>query len=155
MYKIIYQCSDTGCNNYYAAWKKNMYQQLKLVLYCLMFVLCILDVAEMTKNMHWLYTSSLFYILAPTRFSSRMPSSGSFLDPSELCEIQIEYVVCHINVLVLPSAAGKHNRRNHENPAHRLHNHTLYDTPPIPFVTQVTQKDLRSSLMMADYCWNM
>jgi hypothetical protein len=40
------------------------------------------------------------------------------------------------------------------NPVHRPHNHTLYDIPPIRFVFQVTQKDLRSSLMMAGYCRN-
>jgi hypothetical protein len=34
-------------------------------------------------------------------------------------------------------------------------NHTLYDIPHIPFVFQVTQNDLRSSLMMTDYCQNM
>jgi hypothetical protein len=48
----------------------------------------------------------------------------------------------------------KYSWRNHDNPTHRLHNHTLYDIPPIPFVIQVTQKDLRRSLMMADYCRN-
>jgi hypothetical protein len=47
---------------------------------------------------------------------------------------------------------GKHNRWNHDNLAHRSHNHTLYDIPPIPFVIETTQKDLRSSLMMADDC---
>jgi hypothetical protein len=56
------------------------------------------------------------------------------------------------NILWAMHSAEKHNRRNHDNPAHRLHNHTLYDIPPIPFAIQVTQKDLRSSLMMADYC---
>jgi hypothetical protein len=49
-------------------------------------------------------------------------------------------------------SAGKHKRRNHDTPAHRPRNHTLYGIPPIPFVFQVTQKDLRSSLMMAGYC---
>jgi hypothetical protein len=44
---------------------------------------------------------------------------------------------------------------NHDTPVHRPHKHTLYDIPPIRFVFQVTQKDLRSSLMMADYCRNM
>jgi hypothetical protein len=38
----------------------------------------------------------LFYVLAPTCFGSSLPSSGSFLDPSELLEIQIEWVVYHI-----------------------------------------------------------
>jgi hypothetical protein len=41
-------------------------------------------------------TTPLFYILAPTCFGSSLPSSGSFLDPSELLEIQIEWVVYHI-----------------------------------------------------------
>jgi hypothetical protein len=41
-------------------------------------------------------TAPLLYILAPTRFGSILPSSGSFLDPSELFEIQIEWVVYHI-----------------------------------------------------------
>jgi hypothetical protein len=40
-------------------------------------------------------TTPLFYILAPTYFGSSLPSSGSFLDPSELLEIQIEWVVYH------------------------------------------------------------
>jgi hypothetical protein len=48
-------------------------------------------------------------MLAPTCFDSSLPSSGSFLDPCD----------CRGSV---------------DNPAHRLHNHTLYDTPPIPFV---------------------
>jgi hypothetical protein len=50
---------------------------------------------------------------------------------------------------------GRHNRRNHDNPAHGSCNHTLCDAPPIPFVFQVTQKDLRRSLMMVGYCRNM
>jgi hypothetical protein len=41
-------------------------------------------------------STPLFYILAPTCFDSSLPSSGSFLDPSELLEIQIEWVVYHI-----------------------------------------------------------
>jgi hypothetical protein len=46
-------------------------------------------------------------------------------------------------------------RQNHDSPAHKPRNHTLYDIPHIRFVFQVTQKDLRSSLMMANYCRNM
>jgi hypothetical protein len=34
-----------------------------------------------------IFTTPLFYELAPTSFGSRLPSSGSFLDPSELLEI--------------------------------------------------------------------
>jgi hypothetical protein len=38
----------------------------------------------------------LFYVLAPTCFGSSVPSTGSFLDPYGLLEIQIEWVVYHI-----------------------------------------------------------
>jgi hypothetical protein len=41
-------------------------------------------------------TTTLFYILAPTCFGSSLPSSGSFLDSSDLLEIQIEWMVYHI-----------------------------------------------------------
>jgi hypothetical protein len=41
-------------------------------------------------------TTPLFHILAATCFGSSLPSSGSFVDPSELLEIQIEWVVYHI-----------------------------------------------------------
>jgi hypothetical protein len=61
----------------------------------LMFVPCLLDIVEMTNKCKDC-TTSLFYILAPTYFGSSLPSSGSFLDPSELLEIQIEWVVYHI-----------------------------------------------------------
>jgi hypothetical protein len=43
----------------------------------------------------------------------------------------------------------------HNTPAHRPHNHTLYDIPPIRSVFQVTQTYPKSSLMMADYSRNM
>jgi hypothetical protein len=44
------------------------------------------------NNQHYalICTTALFYILAATCFNSSLPSSGSFLDPSELLEIQIE-----------------------------------------------------------------
>jgi hypothetical protein len=41
-------------------------------------------------------TTPLLYILVPTCFGSILPSSGSFLDPPELLEIQIKWVVYHI-----------------------------------------------------------
>jgi hypothetical protein len=41
-------------------------------------------------------TTPLFYVLAATCFGSSLPSSGSFLDPSELLEMQIGWVVYHI-----------------------------------------------------------
>jgi hypothetical protein len=41
-------------------------------------------------------TTALFYLLTPTCFGSSLQSSGSFLDLSELFEIQIEYRVYHV-----------------------------------------------------------
>jgi hypothetical protein len=76
---------------------------------------------------------------------------------SKLLEIQIEWVVYHITCGYMAfvsggrdsvhiHSAGKHNTQNHDTPAHRSRNHTLYDMPLIRFVFQVTQKDLRSFL---------
>jgi hypothetical protein len=50
------------------------------------------------NNQHYalICTTPLFYILAPACFGSNLPSSGSFLGPPELLEIQIEWVVYHI-----------------------------------------------------------
>jgi hypothetical protein len=81
-------------------------------------------------------------ILAPTCFGSSLPSPWSFLDPSELLEIQIEWVVYHIvcgYVACVPECRGS----------------VCCDIPPNQFEFQVTQKDLRSCLMMAGYCRNM
>jgi hypothetical protein len=77
-------------------------------------------------------TTSLFYILAPIGFGSGLPSSGSYLDPSELPELQIEWVVYHIMcgyVACVPDCRG--SLWNNDNLAHRPRNHTLYDIPPI------------------------
>jgi hypothetical protein len=41
-------------------------------------------------------TTPLFCVLAPTCFGNSLPSSGTFLNPSELLEIQIRLVVYHI-----------------------------------------------------------
>jgi hypothetical protein len=59
--------------------------------------ICVCVVVRSRNNQHFalICTTPLFYILAPTCFGS-MPSSGSFLDPSELFEIQIEWVVYRI-----------------------------------------------------------
>jgi hypothetical protein len=46
-------------------------------------------------------TNPFFYVLVPTCFGSSLPSSGSFLDPSELLEIQIEWAVYHIICVVM------------------------------------------------------
>jgi hypothetical protein len=127
-----------------------------------MFVLCVISRSRNYQQYALICTTALFCILAATCFGSGLPSSGSFLEPSELLEIKIEWVVCHVTcgyVACVPDCcgccAGKHNRPNHDTPAHKSRNHTLYDIPPIRFVFQVTQKDVRSSLMMAGYCRNM
>jgi hypothetical protein len=61
-----------------------------------MFVPCIIRRSRNNQHYTLICTTPLFYILAPTCFGSSLPSSGSFLDPSELLEIQIEWVVYHI-----------------------------------------------------------
>jgi hypothetical protein len=48
------------------------------------------DVVENNQNYALNCTTPFFNILVPTCFDSSLPSSGSFLDPSELLEIQIE-----------------------------------------------------------------
>jgi hypothetical protein len=52
-----------------------------------------------SRNNHYyalICTIPLFYILAPTCFGSSLPSSGSLLDPSELLEMQIEWMVYYL-----------------------------------------------------------
>jgi hypothetical protein len=44
-------------------------------------------------------TTPLLYILTPTCSGSSLPSSGSFLDPFELLEIRIEWVVYNIQAM--------------------------------------------------------
>jgi hypothetical protein len=128
-------------------------------MFSLMFVLCIIRRSRDNQNYSMICTSPLSYILALTSFSSSLPSSGSFLDPSELLKIQIEWVVYQIMcgyVACVPKCRGSVCCASQSGTVpHRPHNHTLYDIPPSQFVYQVTQKDLRSSLMMAGYCRNM
>jgi hypothetical protein len=62
----------------------------------LTFVPCIIRRSRYGQQYALICTTLLFYILAPTCFGSSLPSSGSFLDPSELLEIQIEWMVYHI-----------------------------------------------------------
>src|SRR5215471_11725488 len=61
-----------------------------------MSVPCIIRHSRNNQHYVLICTTPLFYILAPTCFGSSLPSSGSFLDPSELLEIQIDWVVYHI-----------------------------------------------------------
>jgi hypothetical protein len=64
--------------------------------YSLMFVPCIIRRSRNNQQYALSCTTPLFYILFPTCFGSSLPSPGSFLDPSELLEIQIEWVVYDI-----------------------------------------------------------
>jgi hypothetical protein len=60
-------------------------------------------------------------MLAPTCFGSSLSSSGNFLDPSELLEIQTEWVVYHIicgYAACVPVCRGSVTLRNHDTPAH-------------------------------------
>jgi hypothetical protein len=61
-----------------------------------MFVLCI--ARQSINNQHYTldYITSLFNMQARTCFGSRVPSSGSFLDPCELLEKQNNCVVYHM-----------------------------------------------------------
>jgi hypothetical protein len=118
-----------------------------------MFIPCIIRRSRNNQHYALICTTLLFYILAPTCSGSSLPSSASFLDPSELLEIQIEWVVYHIMcgyVTCVPDC--RVSVRNHATPARRPRNHTLNDIPPIRSVIKVTQKDRRSSMMMAGYC---
>jgi hypothetical protein len=60
-----------------------------------MFVPCIIRRNRNNQQYSLICTTPLFYILAAKYFGSSLPSPGSFLDPSELREIQIEWVVYH------------------------------------------------------------
>jgi hypothetical protein len=100
-----------------------------------MYVQCINRRSRNDQHYALICAIPLFYILAPTYFGRSLPSSGSFLGPPELLEIQIELVVYHTIW-------------------HTGHVITYYISP-IRFVFQVTQKDLRSSMMMAGYYRNI
>jgi hypothetical protein len=102
-----------------------------------MFVPCIIRRSRNNQHcaLNFTFTTPLFYILAPTCFGSNLPSSGSFLEPSELLEIQIDWVVYHImcGYVVCVSDCGSDG-------THRPRNHTLYDIPPNRFVISSNSK---------------
>jgi hypothetical protein len=72
------------------------WKAVSIVRQCLMFIPSINW--RIIKNQQYalICNTPLFYMLAATCFGSSLPSSGSVLDPSELLEIQIEWVVYHI-----------------------------------------------------------
>jgi hypothetical protein len=56
-----------------------------------LFELLEIQMELVDKQYALIYTTPLYYVLAPTCFGSSLPSSRSFLDRSELLEIQIEW----------------------------------------------------------------
>jgi hypothetical protein len=58
-----------------------------------MFVSCIIRRSRNNQHHALGCTTPVFYILAATCFGSSLPSSGVFLGPPELLEIQIEWAV--------------------------------------------------------------
>jgi hypothetical protein len=64
------------------------------------------------NNQHYAlnYTTSLFNKQVPTCFDNSLPSSGSFLDSSELPEMQIERVVFHIMYVYVCSCSALYKR---------------------------------------------
>jgi hypothetical protein len=61
--------------------------------FSLMLVPCIIGRSRNNQHYTLIYITLLFSILAPKCFGSSLPSSGNFLDPYELFEIQIDWVV--------------------------------------------------------------
>jgi hypothetical protein len=61
-----------------------------------MFVPCIIRRIRKKPTLCTDCTTALFYLLAPKYFGSSLPSSGSFLDPPELLELQFEWAVYYI-----------------------------------------------------------
>jgi hypothetical protein len=59
----------------------------------LMFIPCTIRCSRNNQQYALICTTPLFSMLAPTCFSSSLPSLRSFLDYSELLEIHIEWVV--------------------------------------------------------------
>jgi hypothetical protein len=58
-----------------------------------MFILCIIRRSRSNQHNAQICTTALFYMLAPTRFSSSLPSSGSFWIRLSYVKIQIDMVV--------------------------------------------------------------
>jgi hypothetical protein len=79
-------------------WRRSRLVVLLVTLYKNQGVTTQRNLVEKTNNMH--------YILDPTCFGSSLPLSGSFLDPSELLEIQIEWVVYHKMCGYVPECRG-------------------------------------------------
>jgi Ca2+/H+ antiporter len=124
---------------------------------CLMFLLCIIRRSRNNQHYAQIWTTALFYtsILAPTYFGSSLLSSGRFRLRLSYMKIHIDLVVYHIMLVKWPMhthKAGKHNRQNHDTPAHRPHYMII---PPNRSVFSCNSDGTGRSLMIADYCRNM
>jgi hypothetical protein len=67
-----------------------------------MFVPCIIRRSRNNQHYAQICTTALFYILAPTYFSSSLPSSGNFWIRLSYIKIQIYLVVYHIMLVKWP-----------------------------------------------------
>jgi hypothetical protein len=75
----------------------------------LMFILCIIRCSRKNQKYALICTTPSFYVLAPMCIGSGLPSSESVLGPSELLEMQIEWVVYHMicgYVTCMPNCCG-------------------------------------------------
>jgi hypothetical protein len=100
----------------------------------LMFIPCISDlIEEKTNNMHWLYLTLFIFTCWLLHVSAEAcHHQGAYWILLSYLKTQTE--VC----VVVPTAVGTHNTRNHDNPAQNPRNHTLYDIPTLSLCFQVT-----------------
>jgi hypothetical protein len=95
------------------------------------------------------------YWLLHTCFGSSLPSSGSFLDPTELLEIPIMQELNPVYALRWETQQMVRHTTGGITATRHKGNVTTHYISPIQFVFQVTQDDLRSYLMMTGYYRNM
>jgi hypothetical protein len=92
------KCFSRKVNIFTILWDMAVVSVSFLILWCRPFAKVI---ESLVLNINYqqyalICTTPLFYILPSTYFGSSLPSSGSLLDPSELLEIQFEWVAYHI-----------------------------------------------------------
>jgi hypothetical protein len=111
------------------------------VLFNLMFVPCIIRHSRNNQHYDQICTTALFYMLAPTSFSSSLSSSGSFW-------IRLSYMKIQIDLEVMLVKCQSYSEKKVTSP-------TLYDLPPSDSVFSCNSDRSRSSLIMTDYCRNL
>jgi hypothetical protein len=125
----------------------------------LTFILCIIRHSRRNQHNAQICTTDLFCMLAPTCFGSSQPSSGNFWIRLSYVKIQIDMVVYHIMWLsglcvgVLSQLGSTTDGTT--TLRHTGHLTKWYDKPPYRSVFSPNSDGSRSSLKMADYCWNM